>query len=278
MVRRLKAGFQKRFNFGRVRKNRQTADSVHVADVARDFPGLKLVAFHMGYPYSDDLNLVAMGHPNVYLCLSLLVPWAITAPYKFARILGEAIRFAGPDRIIWGTDSAGYGAQIGAAVLGLRDFQIPEELQWQYGYLPLTDDDKRKMFGGNLAGLLGIDPTVRRIGQPSGGATPIPVAMPQKEMSAPDNTYDVVVSSPMGDLPGKAVLKIDGNSLSGTLSLLNHANPFSGGSFEDGKVVFKGELKTPVGNMAYTVTGTLIDGKIEAVAKTKMGELLIRSK
>jgi hypothetical protein len=30
--------------------------------------------------------------------------------------------------------------------------------------------------------------------------------------------------------------------------------------------------------MDYTVTGTLMEGKIEAVAKTKMGELLIRSK
>jgi len=31
--------------------------------------------FHMGYPYCDDLNMIAMGHPNVYVCLSLLVPW-----------------------------------------------------------------------------------------------------------------------------------------------------------------------------------------------------------
>jgi hypothetical protein len=247
-------------------------------DVARDFPGLTLNAFHMGYPYCDDLNMVAMGHPNVYLCLSLLVPWAITAPYKFARILGEAIRFVGPDRIIWGTDSAGYAAQIGAAVLGLRDFQIPEDLQWQYGYLPLTDDDKRKIFGGNLAGLLNIDPSVRRIGLAS-GATAIGVVAKSKEAAAvPDNTYEVVVSTPMGELPGRAVLNIDGNSLSGTLSLLNHDNEFSGGSIEDGKVTFKGDLKTPVGSMAYTVMGTLAEGKIEAVAKTKMGELLIRSR
>ena len=66
--------------------------------------------------------------------------------------------------------------------------------------------------------------------------------------------------------------------MSGSLSLLNHDNPFSGGSFEDGKVTFKGELKTPIGRMAYTVTGTLMEGKIEAVAITKMGELKIRSK
>ena len=42
-----------------------------IDDVARDFPDLKIVAFHMGYPYCDDLNMIAMGHPNVYPSLSL---------------------------------------------------------------------------------------------------------------------------------------------------------------------------------------------------------------
>jgi hypothetical protein len=92
-----------------------------------------------------------------------------------------------------------------------------------------------------------------------------------------DHTYAVIVSTPMGELPGKVVLNIAGNSVCGVLSLLNHDNPFSGGSIEAGKVAFQGELKTPMGRVAYTVTGTLVTGKIEAVAKTKMGELLIRS-
>ncbi len=93
-----------------------------------------------------------------------------------------------------------------------------------------------------------------------------------------DKTYEIIVSTPMGDLPGKAVLNIDGNSLSGMLSLLNHDNPFSDGSIENGNVSFKGDLKTPLGKMPYTVTGTLMEGKIKAVAKTKMGDLVIRSK
>lgn len=252
---------------------------IQLDDVARDFPNLKLVAFHMGYPYCDDLNMVAMGHPNVYLCLSLLVPWAITAPYKFGKILGEAMRFAGPERIIWGTDSAGYAAQIGAAVVGLRDFQIPEELQWQYGYLPLTDEDKRKMFGENLAGLLGIDPNVRRISnQASVKKDDNSERQPEKGKKIIDSTYEVLVSSPMGELPGKVRINIDGTSLSGVMSLLNNDNPFTGGTIENGRVTFSGELKTPVGKMAYDVTGTFIDGKIKAVAKTKMGNLEIRSK
>ncbi len=137
---------------------------VLIDDVARDFPELKIVAFHMGYPYCDDLNMVAMGHPNVYVCLSLLVPWALNAPRKFGKILGEAIRWVGSDKIIWGTDYAGFGIQIRAAVQGFRNFQITEDLREQYGYLEITDNDRAKIFGENLARLMGID-TNRRVGK-----------------------------------------------------------------------------------------------------------------
>jgi len=136
---------------------------IQLDDVARDFPGLTINAFHMGYPYCDDLNMVAMGHPNVYVSLSLLVPWAITAPRKFAKIIGEAMRFAGPDRITWGSDYAGMAVSIKCATEGLRDFQIPEDMQDAYGYPPITDEDRAKIFGGNLGRLLGIDTTKRRI-------------------------------------------------------------------------------------------------------------------
>ncbi len=134
---------------------------IQLDDVARDFPDLKIVAFHMGYPYCDDLNMVAMGHPNVYCCLSLIVPWAGSAPKKFASIIGEALRFVGPDRIIWGTDYAGFGAQIRGSVTEMLDFQIPEDMQKGYGYPPITDEDRRKIFGLNLAKLLGIEPKRR---------------------------------------------------------------------------------------------------------------------
>ena len=53
---------------------------IQLDDIARDFPELTIVAFHMGYPYCDDLNMVAMSHPNVYPSISLLVPWALSAP------------------------------------------------------------------------------------------------------------------------------------------------------------------------------------------------------
>ena len=256
-----------------------------VDDVARDFPNLKLVCFHMGYPYTDAMNMVAMGHPNVYLCLSLLVPWAISAPYKFAHILGEALRFVGPDRIIWGTDSAGYGAQIGAASVGFADFQIPEELQYKYGYPALTDEDKRKIFGGNLAKLLGIDTSKRRGGKDAACTTSEQVEVPSVENVKAENVtevkkdYDVVIATPMGKMDGKVVLNIDGTSLSGRITFMNKENEFSGGTIdESGNVSFKGDLSTPIGKMPYTITGTVKDGTVNAVAKTKMGDLAIKSK
>jgi len=49
------------------------------------------------------------------------------------------------------------------AVMGFREFQFPEDMQEGYGYPPLTDEDRAKIFGQNLAGLLGIDSSKRRI-------------------------------------------------------------------------------------------------------------------
>ena len=257
-----------------------------IDDVARSFPNLKIIAFHMGYPFTDAMNMVAMSHPNVYLCLSLPVPWAATAPYKIAHILGEAIRFVGPDRIIWGTDSAGYGAQIGAAALGLTDFQMPEELQSKYGYLPLSDEDKRKIFGGNLGKLLGIDTTKRRGGANAATDSLNPNAPKitiEKEVSKTNgidpNSYEVVITSPVGDIDGTVTLNIDGAKLSGSLTAMGKSGKFENGTVNaDGSFECSGILESPMGKMQYTLTGTLSEGKVNAVAKTKMGELKITSK
>ncbi len=85
----------------------------------------------------------------------------------------------------------------------------------------------------------------------------------------PKNEYDVSISTPMGDMDGKVNLNIDGNALSGTIFFMKN---------ENGNISFKGDLKTPVGKIAYTIDGTFVDGKIDAVAKTKMGDLAIKSK
>jgi uncharacterized protein len=132
-------------------------------DVANDFYDLKLIAFHAGFPLCHDLNMVALSHPKVFISLSLIMPWYKQAPRRLAEIIGEAIQFAGPERIVWGTDFYGPGGLFREAVLGLRTFEMPENLQKDYGYAPLTDEIKRGIFGLNLGKILGIDTSKRLI-------------------------------------------------------------------------------------------------------------------
>ena len=131
-----------------------------VDEVANHFPEIPIVAFHAGWPYTRTLNMIAATHPNVHMNLSLMLPWCVTAPRRAAEIIGEAIQFAGPDRVMFGTDYFGPGAEglIRLSVQGFSEFEMPEDMQEGYGFAPLTPEVKRKVFGENLARLLGIEP------------------------------------------------------------------------------------------------------------------------
>jgi predicted TIM-barrel fold metal-dependent hydrolase len=132
-------------------------------DVANDFYDLKIIAFHAGWPYCHDLNMVALSHPKVHISLSLIMSWSQNAPRRLAEIIGEAIQFAGPERVVWGTDFYGAGGLIRLAVDGLRKFEMPEDLQKGYGYAPVTEEVKKMIFGENLARIIGINNLNRRI-------------------------------------------------------------------------------------------------------------------
>jgi hypothetical protein len=70
--------------------------------------------------------------------------------------MGQLLKFMGPDRIVFGSDSVWYGSpqwQIDA----MWRFQIPEEMRRKYGYPEFTEEAKRKILGLNSARLYGID-------------------------------------------------------------------------------------------------------------------------
>ena len=82
--------------------------------------------------------------------------WAssvVTFPTVAAHIMGQLMKFMGPDRIVFGSDSVWYGSpqwQIDA----LWRFQIPEEMRKKYGYPELTAgreaEDSRPQLGEAL--------------------------------------------------------------------------------------------------------------------------------
>ena len=123
-------------------------------DICENFPEIPILAYHMGYPFTDALNMCAIKYPNLYIGTSLLPYFGHGISRKAQIILGEAIACAGIDKIIWGTDS---GAN-NTAVEWLNKFQISKAVQNDYGYKPLSEEDRAKWAGLNLAKLLKIKP------------------------------------------------------------------------------------------------------------------------
>jgi uncharacterized protein len=158
----------------------------HPADLpkaARDWPKLNFITYHAciqpAFFAYDSLSEVRSGKmregvpdiswtteyavlcrdlPNTYAEIG--TTWAsaiITFPTVAAHLLGQLLKFMGPDRVVFGSDSVWYGSpqwQIDA----LWRFQIPEAMQKKYGYPALTPEIKRKILGLNSAKLYGIKP------------------------------------------------------------------------------------------------------------------------
>jgi uncharacterized protein len=110
--------------------------------------------------------------PNVYAELGTTFAATVTTfPTVCAHILGQLLKYWGPERIVFGSDSLWYGApqwQIEA----LWRFQIPEAMAAKYGYPRLDESARRKILGLNSARLYKLD-AVKTV-SPAGPYRPVP--------------------------------------------------------------------------------------------------------
>lgn len=123
---------------------------------AYDFPQLNFGMHHMGDPYIDETISVATRFPNVFLVLPLLFNHYFVQPYEMLHRLGKGLLHVGADRLCYGTD-AFIWPNLQAYIDLLATLEMPEELQDRYGYPPITDDVRRKIFAESFANALGID-------------------------------------------------------------------------------------------------------------------------
>jgi predicted TIM-barrel fold metal-dependent hydrolase len=128
-------------------------------DVCLDFPDLKIIAYHMGWPYHEELMGLAGKHRNLYLSLSGIIGWFAHSPYRGYHMIGEALQWVPDDKIVMGLDLA--FDDMGKAVDYIRNLQMPDELQEKWGYRAITDETRAKILGLNLAKLAKIEPTKR---------------------------------------------------------------------------------------------------------------------
>jgi len=128
-------------------------------DVALAFPELKMIAYHAGWPYTEELIGLCGKHKNLYMSLSGIFGWYQRSPYRGYHAIGTALQWVPADKIVLGFDLP--FDDLPRVTDYIRDLSMPEELQEKWGYAQVTDEDKAKILGLNLAKLTGIDPAKR---------------------------------------------------------------------------------------------------------------------
>jgi hypothetical protein len=117
----------------------------YVDQVACDFPELKMILGHGGWPWVEEAIAVCMKHPNVYIDFSSILPKYLVTPDTG---WGALIRYGGTilqNKILFAS---------GWAMLGMSVEHLIEEVI----KLPLNPGVAEKWLYKNAAGLLGLSP------------------------------------------------------------------------------------------------------------------------
>jgi uncharacterized protein len=158
-------------------------DASDVGQAAKDWPQLNFIIYHGAYRHVGGDPKVALAEfertgriswtsdladipeaynvTNVYADVGQLFAMTlISEPKVTAALMGTMIKKMGADRVCWGTDAVWTGSPQWQ-IEGLRRFEIPEDMQKQYGFAPLGPADgpvKSAIFGLNNARLYDINP------------------------------------------------------------------------------------------------------------------------
>jgi predicted TIM-barrel fold metal-dependent hydrolase len=128
--------------------------------VLLDFPDLKVIAYHMAWPHTEELIGLAGKHQNLYLSMSGIVGWYERSPYRGYHAIGTALQWVDPSKLVMGLDLPFDDTK--RVVDWVRNLQIPEELREQYGYMEITEEMRAGFLGLNLAKLAKVD-TKKRV-------------------------------------------------------------------------------------------------------------------
>jgi predicted TIM-barrel fold metal-dependent hydrolase len=170
--------------------NEKACTPFDLEKAAKDFPDLNFIVYHSGYrgfgwlgtgtgekvkdpqnkgpqeiPWISDIFRILQKNPkikNIYFELgSTFNILSMAAPDTCMHMLGQMLLTAGPNRIVWGTDSIWNGSPQ-SQIERFRRLKIKDELIEKYKYPQLTKATKDKILGLNAAKLFGIDPKAKR--------------------------------------------------------------------------------------------------------------------
>lgn len=123
---------------------------------ARDFPDMTFIMHHPMPMYFDETLIIASCFPNIHLLISPLFQQSLSRPRLVQKMIGELLIWVGSDKLIYGTEG-GLGGPTSRYIDAMLNFEIAQDLIEGYGYPQITDRDKEKILGLNIARLFDID-------------------------------------------------------------------------------------------------------------------------
>lgn len=86
-----------------------------------------------------------------------------------------------------------------------------------------------------------------------------------------DGTYSLSIKTPVGEQEGTLVLKVDGETLRGSIKNVKGEVAFDSGTAKEGSVSFHTRIPTPIGKLKAHVTGTIEGQHFSGAAKLPLG-------
>ena len=129
---------------GTMRSNsRVVARPIWIDEIVRDFPTLKIVALHSGYPWEDELVALAIANEHVYICPDVPPPrfWHSTI-LAYMKEEGRFAGLGGSDKVVWATDFP---------------LQEPEPSVGEVDALGLKPEIRRKLLRDNAIRIFKLD-------------------------------------------------------------------------------------------------------------------------
>jgi predicted TIM-barrel fold metal-dependent hydrolase len=126
---------------------------VYLDGVLADFPGINIIAAHMGFCWWPEMAGIAAAKPNLYGCLTGWQQDAQQDYAKFCETLRTIMNKTGSDRILFGTDGP-----FVSPVFSTKDWidaikALPEKAPEG---ITFTHEEVAQMLGGNAQKLLNI--------------------------------------------------------------------------------------------------------------------------
>ena len=129
---------------------------IYVDDIATNFPDLKIVICHGGYPWTEEFIAVSYLNPNIWVDLTFMetIEKIFILPGYIENTLRRLSKMIGSRRLMWGSE----GPFMNLPSYGTHDPSFYKESQFNLvkRFDFLTEDDKENILGNNAARLLGI--------------------------------------------------------------------------------------------------------------------------